>query len=292
MSIECIKHETSDSSIICGHLLNNKGNTLGFVENSVEKGNFQAWCFDCESLFLKEVDKTEKFLKFNNMTVVCEACYLDIKKHHEQIDLNAVAWEQREVEVYPALFGKMPETIMPLDATLFKKQFDHDSVDPTWSFYGVFAIEPNAKRDSWLYVTSGMSNIGYKENKPDDYAGYGIEFVVETKEESLWAVQVLQSLMVFNLMLAAGKYGDKPMLDYGDRIPHKANDKMTSVMIVEPIDFPSHMELKSGRVDFLQIVAISSNELAYAKEHSSKLLAQKLVDDFGSYVVDLERDGF
>jgi len=125
-----------------------------------------------------------------------------------------------------------------------------------------------------------------------DYAGYGIEFVVETKEESLWAVQVLQSLMVFNLMLAAGKYGDKPMLDYGDRIPHKANDKMTSVMIVEPIDFPSHMELKSGRVDFLQIVAISSNELAYAKEHSSKLLAQKLVDDFGSYVVDLERDGF
>ena len=39
-----------------------------------------------------------------------------------------------------------------------------------------------------------MSNIGYKENKPAEYAGYGVEFV--------WAVQTLQSLMAFNIILA------------------------------------------------------------------------------------------
>ena len=48
-----------------------------------------------------------------------------------------------------------------------------------------------------------MSNIGYKENKPAEYAGYGVEFDLEIKEESIiWAVQTLQSLMAFNIILA------------------------------------------------------------------------------------------
>lgn len=289
MKTNCSTHGKSASSTICGHLLNNKNESLGFVENSAIKGDFQGWCYACESLFLKEEDKTEKFKAFTNMTVVCEACYVDIKKQHSKIDLLELSWTQREVEIYPLLFGKMPKDIMPLDALLFKNQFKHERVDPSWLFNGVFEVEPNEQRKSWLYVTSGMSNI-WETDKPETYAGYGVELMIECKEKSPWAVHMLRSLMAFNIMLAIGKYGDKPLLDYGDRIPHKINDRMCSVMIVKPMDFPEYIELKSGRVDLLQLVTISNDELAYAKEYSSDALSEKMREAFGTYVVDLERE--
>ena len=65
---------------------------------------------------------------------------------------------------------------------------------------------------------------------------------------------------------------------------------MCSVMIVKPMDFPKYIELKSSRVDLLQLVTISNDELAYAKEHGSDALSEKMRKAFGTYVVDLERE--
>jgi len=57
---------------------------------------------------------------------------------------------------------------------------------------------------------------------------------------------------------------------------------MCSVIIVK--------ELKSGCVELLQLVTISNDELAYAKEHGSDALSEKMRKAFGTYVVDLERE--
>ena len=65
---------------------------------------------------------------------------------------------------------------------------------------------------------------------------------------------------------------------------------MCSVIIVKPMDSPEYIELKSDRVDFLQITSITANELDFAKEYGSITLAKKLVDKFGDYVVELSRD--
>ena len=64
MKTNCSIHGKNATSTICGHLVNNKNESLGFVENSAIKGDFQGWCYACEYLFLKEKDITESFKSY------------------------------------------------------------------------------------------------------------------------------------------------------------------------------------------------------------------------------------
>ena len=84
-------------------------------------------------------------------------------------------------------------------------------VDPRWLTHGVFKSQPSETRKTWAYVTSGMSNP-WESEVPEEYSGLGVEFVMETDEEADWAIEVLQTLMAYNLLLATGQMGDFPTL--------------------------------------------------------------------------------
>ena len=71
------------SAVVCGHMINSS-QVVGFVENSDDPNNFQAWCEDCEEAFLREGDKTEAFLAFNRMTLVCFSCYQELRSTHSR----------------------------------------------------------------------------------------------------------------------------------------------------------------------------------------------------------------
>lgn len=75
----------------------------------------------------------------------------------------------------------------------------------------------------------------------------------------------------------------------GDRIPCAIGPNISNIMFVEPIDFPKTIKLKSGKVDFLQLVGITPNELTFAKENSSLELADILIDKNISYVTNPRR---
>lgn len=74
LEINCKVHGQSDSSVVCGHLINNTGFALGFIENSSIPSDFQGWCYACEFVFSQEQDMTDDFKAFNQMTMVCEQC--------------------------------------------------------------------------------------------------------------------------------------------------------------------------------------------------------------------------
>ena len=200
------------------------------------------------------------------------------------------SWEQREEQLYPELFGGTGEGIYPLDASLFKNQFDIEDIDPRWLHYGVFKCAPTTNRNTWVYVTSGMSNT-WESDVPRDYSGFGTEFVLETEVESDWAINTLRSLVAFNILVAVGHYGEKPLVDYGDRIPMKIEPSISSLMIVKPAQFPESFDLISGRVDILQVTGITAQELDYAKENGSEALACKLFESQGSFILIPDRLG-
>ncbi|MBB5213331.1 hypothetical protein [Microbulbifer hydrolyticus] len=83
LNIDCEKHGKGIAATVCCHLISNNGAPLGFIENSSEPGDLQGWCYACEHMFLQEEDKTERFCKFCDFSVVCEECYKNIKAHHE-----------------------------------------------------------------------------------------------------------------------------------------------------------------------------------------------------------------
>lgn len=83
MLINCGPHGERVATVVCQHLLDSaKLSTAGFVENSSDPADLQAWCHACEEKFLAEGEMTEAFKEFNEMTIVCIECYAGIKSRH------------------------------------------------------------------------------------------------------------------------------------------------------------------------------------------------------------------
>jgi hypothetical protein len=80
--ISCSSHGERLAAIVCRHHLDVHDRPVGFVENSDDPEDLQAWCDDCEALFLGEQGHTEAFLQFNNFAVVCVECYVRLRARH------------------------------------------------------------------------------------------------------------------------------------------------------------------------------------------------------------------
>ncbi len=84
IAIECSKHGKRKAAVVCQHHLQIRDRAVGFVENSSDPDDLQAWCDQCELRFAEEGGMTPRFRSFNNMAVVCVACYEELKREHSQ----------------------------------------------------------------------------------------------------------------------------------------------------------------------------------------------------------------
>jgi hypothetical protein len=133
-----------------------------------------------------------------------------------------------------------------------------------------------------------MSNP-WEAEKHEEYSGLGVEFLMETKNEEAWAVEVLQTLMAYNLLLVAGQMGNFQPLDYGHRVPFALSESIRTMMFTHPVDFPAIISIRSGKADLLQVIGITASELEAAKKTSSKELREKLISSIGDLVTHKER---
>ncbi|QIL91397.1 suppressor of fused domain protein [Microbulbifer sp. SH-1] len=197
------------------------------------------------------------------------------------------SWEEREEKAYKEIFGDTGLGIFTLSGEMFYRM-NAEGMDPRWLTHGVFKCPPTGSRDKWAYVTSGMSNP-WEEEKPEEYSGLGVEFVMETENEETWAIKVLQTLMAYNLLLAAGQMGNFPPLNCGHRVSLALSESIRTMMFVRPVNFPSAFSIKSGNVDLLQVVGLTSSELEAAKQTSSEEIREKLISVTGGLVACKER---
>ena len=84
--IKCSTHGSRAPAIVCCHQVNNRDRIVGFVENSSDPEDLQAWCDECERLFIQEDGMTEVFRAFNDFKVVCDFCYVQIKERNMKFD--------------------------------------------------------------------------------------------------------------------------------------------------------------------------------------------------------------
>jgi hypothetical protein len=197
------------------------------------------------------------------------------------------SWEEREEKSYKEIFGDTGPGIFPLSNEIFDRM-NAKGIDPRWLTHGVFKCPPNGNRNTWAYVTSGMSNP-WETEEAEEYSGLGVEFLMETENEETWAIEVLQTLMAYNLLLAAGQMGDYPPLDYGHRVPLALSESIKAMMFAYPINFPANFSIKSGSVDLLQAVGITPSELEAAKRTSSEEIKEKLISNAGGLLTCKER---
>jgi hypothetical protein len=95
--------------------------------------------------------------------------------------------------------------------------------------------------------------------------------------------------MAYNLLLATGQMGDFPPLDYGHRVPLALSESIKTMLFTQPVNFPSSFSIKSGRVDFLQVVGITPSELEAAKKTSSEDIRERLISKTGGLLTSKER---
>jgi hypothetical protein len=73
--IDCSSHQRQRAAVLCQHLASPTAASLGFVENSTDPDDLQAWCSACEALFSAEGGMTPAFQEHHGMCVVCVHCY-------------------------------------------------------------------------------------------------------------------------------------------------------------------------------------------------------------------------
>jgi hypothetical protein len=200
------------------------------------------------------------------------------------MDLEGV-WKQREEEVYPTLFGHGGRGIFPLTQDLFGRRFGQTDVDPRWLFQGVFEFPPTSHRNSWLYVTSGYSNPW--EQEPSDYnpsgdSGSGVEFTFATSEQGDWAIETLQAMLAFDILLSAGRFPNRTPLSFHDRIPlggpvnGQADCEIRNLVTAPCESGPQRFMLASGKVLLMGFTGITDAEAAFATAHGSPALIERL----------------
>ena len=193
------------------------------------------------------------------------------------------AWEQREEVIYPQLFGDVGNAIYPLTSEMFAKQFNCEAIDPRWLHSGVFRSPPNNNRNTWLYISSGMSNP-WEAEAEEEYSGLGTELILQILDDESWAIPLLQSLVAFNTLLSVGHYGDRPLLDYGDRIPQPIEPNISHLVMAVPVGHPESIQLLSGAVDLIQVMGVTQTEFEFARQHDSQTLCERLIEQ-GVYPV-------
>lgn len=80
--LDCGSHGKRIATVVCKHLLGSDSPVAGFVENSDDPDDLQAWCHACEAKFQEEGKMSKAFREFTGMSLVCDNCYADAKVRH------------------------------------------------------------------------------------------------------------------------------------------------------------------------------------------------------------------
>ena len=193
------------------------------------------------------------------------------------------AWEFREEKLYPAHFGPQQQGIYVLDGQLFTDVFQQESYDPRWLTHGVFEFAPTEDRSSWIYVSSGLSNAWEADvPEPNGPSGLGSEFVIQCPAQSRWGLLLLQKMVAFQILLAAGRFSGRGLLGIWDRIPLRApidgkQSQLTWVVLTPTTEYAGPQQLPSGQFQFSQFVGITEKEAEYARASGSEELLRLLL---------------
>jgi hypothetical protein len=148
----------------------------------------------------------------------------------------------------------------------------------------------------WHMVTYGFSELYDKESDQLEESGYGFELTFrlakpeDEEEPPAWALNLLQNMgrYVFNSgnIFRSGDY-----LDANGPICLGADTQLTALAFIEDPELPA-MDTPNGRVEFLQMIGITREELEAMQTWNTLGVLQACAEHMPLYITDLNRDSF
>lgn len=159
---------------------------------------------------------------------------------------------------------------------------------------GLSAYKAEPPSPHWHIVTFGFSELYEKELENTEYSGYGFELsfrVARSKDEEeppAWALNLLQNMgrYVFNSnnIFASGDY-----LDANGPICLGADTQLTALAFIPDSELDT-LHTLNGRVEFLQMVGITEDELEAMKIWNTRGLLEAGKAEIPGYITDLSRN--
>ena len=159
---------------------------------------------------------------------------------------------------------------------------------------GISAYTSNAPFPHWHMVTYGFSELYDKESDNLEESGYGFELTFrlakreDEEEPPAWALNLLQNMgrYVFNSgnVFRSGDY-----LDANGPICLGADTRLTALAFTPDPEL-SGMDTPNGRVEFLQMVGITREELEAMQTWNTLGVLQACAEYMPHYITDLDRD--
>ncbi|MGW8824015.1 suppressor of fused domain protein [Paenibacillus lautus] len=161
---------------------------------------------------------------------------------------------------------------------------------------GISAYVLDTPMPHWHMVTYGFSELYDKESDHLEESGYGFELTLrlakpeDEEEPPAWALNLLQNMgrYVFNSgnIFRSGDY-----LDANGPICLGADTQLTALAFVEDPELPA-MDTPNGRVEFLQMIGITREELEAMQTWNTLGVLQACAEHMPLYITDLNRDSF
>lgn len=159
---------------------------------------------------------------------------------------------------------------------------------------GISAYQAEQPYPHWHFVTFGFSELYEKESEDPEYSGYGFELTFRLartdgeEEPPAWAMNLLQNMAryVFSSgnIFASGHY-----LDANGPICLGADTRLTALAFTGDPELPA-IDTPNGRVEFLQMVGITADELEAMMSWNTNAFLQASQGVLPAYITDLGRD--
>ncbi|MGC4091074.1 MAG: suppressor of fused domain protein [Polyangiaceae bacterium] len=198
----------------------------------------------------------------------------------------------REGRIYPGLWGNLGSQVFTFDEQFFQRTFQQ-AADPHWLLTGVIECAPNELHKDWVYASSGLSNP--VEDAQDEFSWLGVEIMFRSTEPGTWAVQLVQRVAAFEILLAHERFPGRDRLAPGARIPlggpiiPGGESQLKWLLVVPPMNDAEGFALESGRAEFLNVVGISDGEAKLAREQGAEVLFEQLRNHGALWVTDPKR---
>ncbi|UQZ33394.1 branched-chain alpha-keto acid dehydrogenase subunit E2 [Paenibacillus sp. PK3_47] len=159
---------------------------------------------------------------------------------------------------------------------------------------GISAYKAEQPYPHWHFVTFGFSELYEKESEDPEYSGYGFELTfrlartAEEQEPPAWAINLLQNMARY-VFSSGNIFASGHHLDANGPICLGADTKLTALAFTDDPELLA-MDTPNGRVEFLQMVGITADELEAMMSWNTNAFLCASQDVFPFYITDLSRD--
>lgn len=158
---------------------------------------------------------------------------------------------------------------------------------------GISAYKAEKPYPHWHFVTFGFSELYAKESNDPEYSGYGFELTfrlsrtAEEQEPPAWALNLLQNMARY-VFSSGNFFASGHHLDANGPICLGADSKLTALAFTDDPELPA-IDTPNGRVEFLQMVGITADELEAMTTWNTNAFLQAASEVLPYYITDLPR---